>query len=377
MSAKNLLLAFLLFFACQSEHPQRESDNTIEPSMQWVKKTFGAADLYHLKNDKGVEVEIINFGGIVKSIRTPDRNGNFEDIVLGFDSLEAYQAEHPYFGAIIGRYGNRIANGKFRIDGVEYSIATNNAPNTLHGGTKGFDKYFWKAAGLEKEDAVGVALSRTSPDMEEGYPGKLDVKVTYWLNNDNELLIEYEARTDKSTVVNLTNHSYFNLKGAGNGDILDHEVKIKASKYNPVDSTLIPIGIARVENTPFDFQTMTRIGTCIDADDEQIRFGGGYDHNFILDRAGETLESIAQVYEPETGRTLEVLTTEPAVQFYCGNFLDGTDVGKGGKAYQKNAGFCLETQHYPDSPNQAAFPSTLLKAGEVFSSSTVYKFGVR
>lgn len=344
--------------------------------MKWTKSTFGAAELYHLKNENGIEVEILNFGGIVRSIRTPDRAGNFEDIVLGFDRLEDYQAAHPYFGAVVGRYANRIANGKFCIDGIEYSLATNNTPNALHGGIRGFDKYFWQAKGLQKADAVGVALHRISPDMEESYPGELFIKVTYWLNNANQLIIEYEATTNKTTVINLTNHSYFNLNGAGKEDILTHEVRINAGRYTPVDARLIPKSISSVKNTPFDFRVSTRIGKRINANNEQIRFGNGYDHNFVLDRATDGLEEIALVKAPETGRTLRVFTTEPGVQFYCANFLNSTYTGKKAKTYQGYAGFCLETQHFPNSPNQADFPSTILRIGEVYRSTSVYGFGV-
>ncbi len=338
---------------------------------------MGEMELFRLENKNGIAVEIINLGGIVTSIKTPDREGEFEDIVLGFDKLSSYQTSHPYFGAIIGRYANRIAKGIFSIDATVYHLAKNNGENALHGGIKGFDKVFWEATTIEEQDGVGVVLSRTSPDTEEGYPGNLVVKVTYLLNNANELVINYEATTDKPTLCNLTNHSYFNLKGAGNGDVLEHEVLINASQYTPVDATFIPTGINSVAATPFDFRKPMTVGARIGMDNEQLRLGNGYDHNFVLDRVGKGLEVVASVYEPKTGRTLEVLTTEPGVQLYTGNGFDGTIIGKGNKSYEKYAGLCLETQHFPDSPNQAVFPSTILRPKEEYKTSTIYRFGVR
>lgn len=338
----------------------------------------GPAQLFTLKNKNGMEVDITNYGGAITRLLAPGKDGQLADIVLGFDKLEDYQKDHPYFGAIIGRYGNRIAKGKFSIDGHDYTLAANNGANALHGGPMGFHKRLWQAKEIQREGYVGLELSRLSPDMEEGYPGNLQATVRYLLNNDNELHIEYEATADKPTVVNLTNHSYFNMKGAGNGDILGHELMINASAFTPVDSTLIPTGELRpVEGTPFDFRTPTAIGERVNADDEQIRFGLGYDHNFVLDRKGEGLELAASVYEPTTGRFMEVLTTEPGLQFYCGNFLDGSNVGKGGVPYAYRTGFCLETQHYPDSPNQAAFPSTVLRPGEKYETRTVYRFSAK
>jgi aldose 1-epimerase len=309
-------------------------------------------------------------------MRSPDRDGKLADVVLGFDTLAGYLGTHPYFGALIGRYGNRIANGKFTLGGETYTLATNNGPNALHGGIKGFDKVLWTA-----EPAAGGAslvLRYVSQDGEEGYPGTLSTKVSYTLGDDNALRIDYEATTDKPTVVNLTSHSYFNLKDGGASPILDHEIMIAASRYTPVDATLIPAGeIAPVEATPFDFRTATAIGARIEADDEQIKFGLGYDHNFALDRTGDGLVLAARVYEPTTGREMEVHSTEPGVQFYTGNFLDGSVVGKGGVAYQKRAAFCLETQHFPDSPNHPDFPSTVLEPGQTYRSTTVYKFSAR
>lgn len=338
----------------------------------------GPAQLFTLKNSNGITVEITNYGGIITRLFVPDRIGKADDIVLGFDQLAGYQGEHPYFGAIIGRYGNRIAKGKFSIDGKVYTLAINNDPNALHGGPSGFHKHLWKVSEIKGDGYVGLELSRVSKDMEEGYPGNLSATVRYLLNNQNELLIEYEATTDQPTVVNLTNHSYFNLKGAGKGDILDHELMIAADKFTPVDKTLIPTGELRpVQGSPFDFRTPTAIGARVNADDEQIRFGGGYDHNFVLNRQGTGLHLAATVYEPTTGRFMEVLTEEPGIQFYCGNFLNGSNVGKGGVKYDYRTGFCLETQHFPDSPNRKDFPSTLLKPDEKYRTSTIYRFSVK
>jgi aldose 1-epimerase len=334
------------------------------------------AKLFTLTNSRGIEARITNYGGIVVSLKTPDRDGNMAQVVLGFDTLDGYLGTHPYFGALIGRYGNRIANGKFTLGGTTYTLAANNGPNALHGGIKGFDKVLWNAE--LAASGASLILTYVSQDGEEGYPGTLSTKVAYTLSDDNALRIDYEATTDKPTVVNLTNHSYFNLKDAGAGTILDHEIMIAASRYTPVDATLIPSGeIAPLEGTPFDFRTATAIGARIDADDEQIKFGLGYDHNFVLDRAGDGLVLAAKVHEPTTGRELEVHTTEPGVQFYTGNFLDGSVVGKGGVAYQKRTAFCLETQHFPDSPNHPNFPSTLLEPGQTYRSTTVYKFSAR
>lgn len=331
-------------------------------------------EAFTLRNGNGVEVTAINYGAIITSVRVPDRAGTFGDVVLGFDTLDGYLKGHPYFGTVVGRYGNRIANGQFTLDGRTYKLATNNAPNHLHGGTRGFDKFVWQAEPLSGR--LGVAFSRTSPDGEEGYPGTLKARVVYTLTDRNELRVEYHATTDKATPINLTQHSYFNLAGAGT--ILGHELLINADRYTPVDATLIPTGeLASVEGTPFDFRTPTAIGKRIDAAHEQIRNGRGYDHNFVLNRTGEGLQLAARVVEPKTGRMLEVRTTEPGVQFYTGNFLDGTITGKGGRVYEHRTGFCLETQHYPDSPNKPQFPSTILRPGQEHRSETVFAFGVR
>jgi aldose 1-epimerase len=295
--------------------------------------------------------------------------------VLGFDQLSGYLKQPPYFGAIVGRYGNRIAKGVFAIDGATFHLATNNGPNHLHGGVRGFDKQLWNAESFRRGGDVGVVYTLTSPDGDEGYPGALNVKVTYTLAADDTLTVDYAATTDKPTVVNLTQHSYFNL--AGSGDILNHRLTIDADRYTPVDSTLIPTGeLALVDGTPFDFRQPTAIGARIDADNEQIRNGGGYDHNWVLNGAAGALRHAARLEDPSSGRTLDVATTEPGLQFYSGNFLDGTLTGKGGRVYQKRAALCLETQHFPDSPNHPDFPSTVLRPGARYQSKTVFTFGV-
>lgn len=336
-----------------------------------------AVEQFTLTNNSGIEVTAITYGGIITSLKTPDRNGALGDIVLGFDSLQGYLGDHPYFGAIIGRYGNRIAKGQFAIDGTTYKLATNNGPNHLHGGIKGFDKVVWQ--GDVRTELVGqnaVSFKYTSADGEEGYPGRLDVEVTYTLTDYSELIVDYVARTDKPTHVNLTQHSYFNL--AGEGDILGHELLIDADNYTPVDTGLIPTGeIAPVEGTPFDFRQSTAIGARINDAHPQIKNGSGYDHNWVLRRERDVLKRAARVVEPKSGRTLEVATTEPGLQFYAGNFLDGKLTGKGGRSYAHRSGFCLETQHFPDTPNQPNFPTTLLKPGVEYRTRTVFSFGVQ
>ncbi len=328
--------------------------------------------IYTLRNQNGLEARIMTYGGAVVSLKTPDRDGRFADVVLGFDSLEGYAKGCPYFGAIVGRYGNRIGGAQFTLDGMTYTLAANNGPNHLHGGLVGFDKKVWN---VKSADDSSVVLSLVSPDGEEGYPGTLSVTVTYTVTDADELKIHYEATTDKATVCNLTNHSYFNLKDAGASPVLDHEILINADRFTPVDATLIPTGELRpVEGTPFDFRAAHKIGERIEADDEQLRFGGGYDHNFVLNRTGDGLELAARVTDPVTGRVMEVLTTEPGVQFYTGNFLDGTLAGKGGIVYRKRSAFCLETQHFPDSPNKPSFPTVTLRPGEKYDTTTVYRF---
>ena len=336
------------------------------------------ASVYTLTNARGMEVRVTDWGGVVLSISVPDREGTVEDVTLGFDTLAPYTTgESPYFGALVGRYGNRIADGRFSLDGRTYALATNNGPNHLHGGERGFDKRLWTAEPFETDSTAGLVLTRTSPDGEEGYPGALDVRVTYTLTDDDALAFAYHATTDAATPVNLTQHTYFNLAGPG-GDVLDHELTLDAGAFTPVDSTLIPTGEVRpVAGTPFDFREPRAIGERIGADDEQIQYGGGYDHNWVLDRGGEAgLVRAARLYDPSSGRAMEVWTTEPGVQFYSGNFLDGSLTGRGGVAYAYRSGLALETQHFPDSPNQPAFPSTVLRPGETYRSRTVYRFSV-
>jgi len=337
-------------------------------------------EMVTLKNGHGMEVQAITYGAIITSIKAPDRTGKIADVALGFDAPEPYWTEPfpPYFGAVVGRYGNRIAKGKFTLDGKTYSLAINNAPNTLHGGVKGFDKQVWTVT--TKEDAAGSSaiFSRTSPDGEEGYPGTLQARVTYTLTEKNELIVAYHATTDKATPVNLTQHTYFNLAGEGSGTILDHELTLDADRYTPVDDTLIPTGeLAPVQGTPFDFRKATAIGARIDQEHPQLKNGKGYDHNWVLTRKGAGLQHAATLRDPKSGRTLDVATTEPGVQFYSGNFLDGTIKGKGGKPYPLRSGLCLETQHYPDSPNQKSFPSTILQPGKTLESRTVFTFSAK
>jgi aldose 1-epimerase len=335
-------------------------------------------DLYTLKNSNGIEATITNYGGIVVSLKVPDRNGKLGDVVLGYNTLNDYIGSTPYFGALIGRYGNRIAKGRFTIAGVEYQLAQNDDSNALHGGRKGFDKVVWQAEKVDSSEGPALKLTYTSKDGEEDYPGTLRCTVIYTLTNKNELKIEYFAETDKPTVVNLTNHSYFNLKDGGASDILGHELMIKASKFTPVDKGLIPTGeLKPVAGTPFDFNQPTAIGARVENEDEQLKFGKGYDHNWVLDRPGKGLELVASVYEPNSGRFMEVLTTQPGLQFYCGNSLDGTNKGKGGTVYQHRAGLCLETQHFPDSPNHPDFPTTELRPGEKYRQTTVYRFSTK
>ena len=335
-----------------------------------------AVEIYTLTNAHGLEMRVITYGGIITSLKVPDRAGHLDDIVLGFDTLDGYLKDSPYFGAIVGRYGNRIAKGQFTLNGATYKLATNNGPNHLHGGVKGFDKVMWNAVPGDSADGVSVTLTRTSPDGEEGYPGNLQASVRYTLTDKNELAIDYRATTDKATPVNLTQHSYFNL-AADSGDILGHELTIHASRYTPVDATLIPTGeLAPVQGTPFDFQKATAIGARIATDDAQLKNGGGYDHNWALDRGGSGLQPAARLVDPKSGRTLDVATTEPGLQFYSGNFLDGSITGKGGRVYKRRTGLCLETQHFPDSPNHPSFPSTILQPGQTYSSKTVFTFGV-
>lgn len=349
------------------------------------KQSFGKTsdgrpvDLYTLTNQKGMEVAITTFGGIVVSLKVPDRTGKFDDVVLGYDSLDGYLTNKAFLGALIGRYGNRIAHGKFTLNGQTYTLPKNDGDNTLHGGPEGFNKKLWAAKDVSSAKGQALELTYLSPDGEEGFPGNLNAKVVYTLNDQNELTIAYSATTDKDTVVNLTNHSYFNLAGQGTGDILRHELMIKGDHITAVDETLIPTGELRpVKGTPFDFTHATAIGARINQDDPQLKVGKGYDHNWVLnDHGSRSPVLVAEAYEPKSGRVLQVLSTEPGVQFYSGNFLDGTIQGKGNKAYNHRYGFCLETQHFPDSPNHPKFPSTTLKPGQTYSTTTVFKFSTR
>ncbi len=329
----------------------------------------------HGSGNLHLQARIMDYGGVVVSLEAPDRTGKMADVVLGFDTLAEYIANPTqYFGATIGRYANRIANARFTLDGVEYKVPKNNGEASLHGGDYGFFRRVWKSLVLPDG---GLELTYLSKDGEEGYPGNLTATVTYRLTDANELKIDYAATTDKDTVVNLTNHSYFNLKGAGSGTILDHDLMLNADRYTPVDKNLIPTGqLPAVAGTPFDFRTLTPIGSRIEQSNEQLKIAGGYDHNWVLNKSRNALTLAARVQEPESGRLMEVYTTEPGIQFYTGNFLDGTVKGKGGKVYARRSAFCLETQHFPDSPNHPAFPSTVLKPGQRYQTTTLYRFGL-
>jgi aldose 1-epimerase len=369
------LLAFLIAALAFAQPASKHN-----PGVQT--QPFGTHDgrsvtLYTLTNSHGVEVRTMNYGGIILAIRVPDRKGQVADVVLGHDTLEGYIPNPPYFGAIVGRYANRIANGAFTLDGKTYTLPKNDGPNTLHGGTtRTFDKVVWDSEPLK--DATGVAFNYLSKDGDDGFPGNVKVKVTYTLTDSNELAIDYEATTDKATPINVTQHSYFNLAGEGNGDVLNHEIMINADRFTPVDKNLIPTGELRsVKGTPLDFTTPTRIGARIDDNYEQLVLGHGYDHNFVINRKGPGLTLAARVYEPTGGRVLEVSTTQPGLQFYTGNFLDGTITGKQGHAYKRRYGFCLETQHFPDSPNHPTFPTTILRPGETFHEKTIFKFSAQ
>jgi len=334
-------------------------------------------ELFTLKNKNGLEMTVTNFGGRIVSLMIPDKNGKMEDVVLGYESIDGYlNASETFFGAAIGRYGNRIAKGLFTLDSIQYKLAINNAPNSLHGGPGGFFKKVWDAV---KKGENEVELTLVSPDMEEGYPGELKVVMNYKLTDDNEFAITYRAETSKPTVLNLTNHSYFNLHGAGNGDILDLVLYLNADKYTPVDSTLIPTGkIDSVKSTPFDFTTPMAIGARINDKNQQLAFGLGYDHNFVLNKTdGKTVSLAASVYDPQSGRFMEVFTNEPGIQFYCGNFLKGKEIGKLNKQYNYRSALCLETQHFPDSPNQPSFPTVVLRPGEIYNSTCIYKFSTK
>lgn len=356
--------------------PPAESSRV--PQASWGQTPDGrAVELLTLRNAAGVEVRIATLGGIVTSLRVPDRDGHVDDVVLGHDAVAGYFPNSNYFGAIVGRYANRIAGGAFVLDGTTYKLAQNNGPNHLHGGHKGWDQAIWQPETFQNASGTGVMLTLMSPDGDEGYPGAVRAKVTYTLTSRNELAVDYEATTDKPTIINLTQHSYFNLAGERASDILGHQLMIQADRYTPVDDTLIPTGeLAPVAGTPFDFRTATGIGARIGQDHVQLTRGRGYDHNWVLTRQGDGVSLAARVVEPASGRTLEIATTEPGLQFYSGNFLDGSVTGKNGRVYGHRAGFCLETQHFPDSPNKPEFPSTTLRPGQTYRSRTVMTFGV-
>lgn len=366
-------LAVVVFFSCSQPQPQQPA--LLDKANFETEHDGKPVELYTLRNSNGLVAQITNYGGKVVNLWTPDKNGDFDDIVLGFETINEYfNTSEIYFGSLIGRYGNRIGGGTFSIGDSTYTLAQNNNGNALHGGITGFNNVVWNANQMDDQT---LELNYLSADMEEGYPGNLNTKVVYTLTDDNELKIEYTATTDRATPVNLTHHSFFNLKGAGNGDVNDHIVQINADAYTPVDEGLIPTGeIAPVEGTPMDFREPTAIGERVDDDFEQLKFGNGYDHNWVLNQAGSGLTFAAKVTEPESGRTMEVYTNEPGIQFYGGNFLDGTVTGKGGKVYPFRSALCLETQHFPDSPNKPDFPSTILEPGDEYHSVCVYKFGI-
>lgn len=374
------LFLFLALILSSSSCRRPKSEEIGVTKMEIKKEIFGylpdgqAIEAYLLTNSHGLKAKIMTYGATLISLEVPDRNGQMADIVLGHKELEGYikRESNPYFGATVGRYANRIAKGQFILDGVEYHLATNDGPNHLHGGLNGFDRVVWKAEPFEEEKAIGLRFSYLSPDGEEGYPGNLNCTVIYRLTENNELRLDYEATTDKATPVNLTHHSYFNLAGEGQGTILEHELMINADYYTPVDTELIPTGqISPVKGTPFDFTIPKPIGSEID----QVQ--GGYDHNFVLREAATSLKLAARLYEPTSGRLLEIYTTEPGLQFYSGNFLDGSIKGKSGRPYPKHAGLCLETQHFPDSPNRPHFPSTILRPGEKYISTTIHRFSIK
>ncbi len=374
---KKLTLVLLVVLALVSCNQKKSKPTAIKPEAFHKLVDGKQVSLYTLKNKNGLEMTVTNYGGRVVSLMVPDKSGKMEDIVLGYESIDGYlNADEQYFGASIGRYGNRIAKGAFTLDSVKYKLAINNTPNSLHGGVKGFSAKVWDAVQKSENE---VELKLISPDMEEGYPGELKVTVNYRLTDANEFTINYRAETNKPTVLNLTNHSYFNLHGAGNGDILDQEVFLNADKYTPVDSTLIPTGkIESVIGTPFDFTTPATVGSRINEKNEQLVFGLGYDHNFVLNKTdGKVVTLAASVYDPKSGRFMEVFTNEPGIQFYCGNFLKGKEIGKQNKPYNFRSAICLETQHFPNSPNFSEFPTVVLRPGEVYNSTCIYKFSVK
>jgi len=378
------LVLFVGLISCQPKDQQSETEitETDEINMEVEARSFGVSNdgdsvtLYTLTNTNGMTMDVMDYGGIITSLQVPDRNGNMGDVVLGFEDLQSYLDGHPFFGALVGRYGNRIAGGTFSLDGEEFTLAKNNGENHLHGGPKGFDKAVWKSKVTDTPNGPMLELEHTSPHLDQGFPGELQLKVTYLLSNDNELKIDYQATTDRPTIVNMTQHSYFNLNPQS-PDILDHELRINADQYLPVDDGLIPLGSPQaVADTPFDFTEAHPVGSRIEQDHPQLKIGGGYDHTFVLNGDDGQMKLAAILYDPATGREMTVTTTEPGVQFYTANFLDGSLSGKG-KTYGKNAGLCLETHHFPDSPNQPDYPSVRLDPGEEYKTTTVFQFGIR
>ena len=371
----SVILGVVCFTSCTTTP---KSTGTIGHASFGQTQDGTSVEIYTLHNSKGAEARIMTYGGIVQSLTMPDRNGKLADIVLGYDNLQGYIDKTPYFGALIGRYGNRIGGGKFTLEGKNYTLATNNGPNSLHGGIKGFDKVVWHAAEAEVgKDGPELELTYLSKDGEEGFPGNLNVTAVYTLTDDNALKLTFTATADQPTLCNLTHHSYFNLSGQGNGDILGHIVYINADSTTPVDSQLITTGeIKPVDGTPFDFRKPTAIGARINDPDQQLQYGPGYDHNWVINKPLGQMGPMARVVEPTSGRVMEVWSTEPGLQFYAGNFLDGTIVGKGGVTYQRRTGFCMEPHHYPDSPNKPLFPTTELKPGQTYHNTIEYKFSV-
>ena len=377
---KNIYFLLLLFLITTCENIKNNNMSLVTIKKQAFGKTMDGNEVhqYILKNKKGMEISVINYGGIITSWKAKDRDGIYQDIVLGFDNIYDYETKNPYFGALIGRYGNRIAKGKFSIDDKNYNLATNNDVNHLHGGFKGFDKVLWDVDEILGDSSASLVLKYMSSDMEEGYPGNLNVKVIYTLNNNDELSVTYEADTDKTTIVNLTQHSYFNLSGDFNEDISNHDLKINADFFLPVDSTLIPTGEIRdVIETPFDFLQPKKVGRDIEINNEQLNFGNGYDHCWVLNNYGDGVRFVASAYDDSSGRLLEVFSDQPGIQFYSGNFLDGSLKSKYEGNYDFRSGFCLETQNFPNSPNENSFPSPLLKPGEKYLSETIFRFSIK
>ena len=371
-------LACAATFACLAQTNSKKGSSNVKKQAYGKMPDGTAVELYTLANPNGMQAEIITYGGIVVSLTAPDRAGKYGDVVLGMADLPGYLKETTFFGALIGRYGNRIGHGQFKLEGKTYNLPKNDGDNTLHGGPQGFDKHVWTAKEATGADGPALELTYVSKDGEMGFPGTLTARVVYTLTPKNELKIDYTATTDKPTVLNLTNHSYFNLAGQGEGDILQHQVTLYADRFTPIDKGLIPTGeLKAVKGTPFDFTASTAIGARIGQNDQQLQFGKGYDHNWVLNKGNGGLTKGAEVYEPKTGRVMEVWTTEPGLQFYTGNFLDGTLHGKAGKVYPFRSGFCMETQHYPDSPNKPNFPSTELKPGATYRTTTLYRFSAR